>query len=67
MPLASSGPSMLGLCAGLLFLKKDGWPGFSVMRRVPRPRVLRAGLEFGFFLVDQHKKQVNTGWRVASR
>jgi hypothetical protein len=22
----------------------DGWPGLSVMRRVPRPRFLRAGL-----------------------
>jgi hypothetical protein len=29
------------------------------MRRVPRPRVLRAGLEFGFSLVDHqiHRKQ----------
>jgi len=26
----------------------DGWPGLSVMRRVFRPRFLRAGLEFVF-------------------
>ena len=31
----------------------DGWPGLSVMRRVPRPRFLREGLGFGFYLVDQ--------------
>jgi hypothetical protein len=42
---------------------QDEWPGLLIMRRVPRPRFLRAGLAFGFSLVDHqiHRKQVSSG------
>jgi Transposase DDE domain len=42
---------------GLRRTQVDGWPGLSVMRRVPRPRFLRAGLGFGFSLVDHQIHQ----------
>jgi hypothetical protein len=40
-------------CCGFARRFLHEWPGLSVMRRVRRPRFLRAGPGFGFSLVDQ--------------